>query len=130
MALTAIPAMDIAPLLITLTLSFFAAIGVVAFVTPLFGIHRLMVDEKERMVDEAGARLKTALDGLDARMDDGDLSDIVALHNMIESLELRVRVVERIPTWPWRPETLRAVISLFFAPLLLLVLQLALQQLL
>jgi hypothetical protein len=39
-------------------------------------------------------------------------------------------VLSKLPTWPWRPETLRGFLSAIAAPIFLLIAQLALERLL
>jgi hypothetical protein len=128
MALVGGPAFYLAPVALISTLGAFAVIGVVTFALPLLGVHRLMVDEKERLQDETGQRLEIALKELDKLMDRWDMGDMDAMNKLINSLETRQNIIERISTWPWRPDTLRTVVSLFFAPILLILIQLILQQ--
>jgi hypothetical protein len=45
-------------------------------------------------------------------------------------LEIEQSVLERIPTWPWQPETVRPMVTALALPMVLWVTQYALQYLL
>jgi uncharacterized membrane protein len=64
------------------------ALVVAAFVWPLLGVHRLLVEEKGRMLDEASLRLEAAIVELHQRMDSGKLEGMTDLNMAIASLEL------------------------------------------
>jgi hypothetical protein len=99
--------------------AFFGLLAVLAFVGPLVGIHRLLVTEKERLLDESADRLKLALAELHRRVEQLDLREMDALNKAIASLEIERNILGRIPTWPWQPETLRTFIVALLLPLAL-----------
>ena len=63
-------------------------VGLAAFVWPVLGIHRLLVGEKERLLDESSLRLEAALVELHDRVDRGDLEGMMDLNFAIASLEI------------------------------------------
>jgi hypothetical protein len=85
----------------------FASMATALFVLPLLGIHRLLVKEKERRKAEAGEQLDIAIGELHRRNRAGDYPQMPGLNDATEAL-VRVRdVLDKVPTWPWQPDTLR-----------------------
>ena len=107
---------------VSLVLLSVLAIGV--FVWPLFGAHRLMEMEKHKVLHEIDLRFEAVSAKLDQQLLDDDYSDIDKLNGTIASLDIRHRRIASIPTWPWRPETARLVLSAIALPLILTILQL------
>ncbi len=105
-------------------------LALVAFIWPLLGAHRLLVREKERMLDEASLRFEAAIAELHRRMDKGQLEDMDNLNKAIASLEIERNTWNRIPTWPWEPETVRLLITALALPLGVWIIQYLLQRVL
>ncbi len=61
------------------------------------------------------------------RVDAGELHSIDELRVTMASLETGQSMLTRIPTWPWRPETLRGLVSALLLPLVMFILQFVLQ---
>jgi hypothetical protein len=104
-------------------------LALITFVWPLFGIHRLLVQEKGRLIDECSIRLEATLADLHQRVDGGALEAMDDLNKTITSLELELNLLEKIPTWPWRSETVRLLITALALPLGLWLVQYVLQRL-
>jgi len=51
------------------------------------------------------------------RVDATNLRDMDALNKAIASLEIERNLLNRIPTWPWQPESLRTVIVALLLPI-------------
>jgi hypothetical protein len=98
-------------------------LGLAAFVWPLLGIHRLLVQEKTRLLDEGSRRLEAAILELHRRMDSGELEGMMDLSMAIGGLETEQNVLKAIPTWPWEPEIVRLLITALLLPLGLWVIQ-------
>jgi hypothetical protein len=94
-------------------------LAVVAFVWPLRGLNRLLVKEKQRLKSVAGQRLKRSIENFNAGVDDAPPEQIEALALAVEGADLELRIVNRIPTWPWQPGTLRSVAGAVLLPLFL-----------
>ena len=108
----------------------YTGLAIVAFVWPMLGIHLLLVEEKGRRLDEIALRLRAAAVDLHRRVDDGRFEGMDDLNNAMACLEIERGAVERIPTWPWQPETVRLLITALALPMGLWVVQLVLQRLL
>ncbi|MFQ5341663.1 MAG: hypothetical protein ACE5F6_08985 [Anaerolineae bacterium] len=100
-----------AALLIFMTLA-----AAAAFVVPLLGLHRRMVEAKTPLEAAVNQRMEAAIAELHRRVDAGDLEGMTELHRAMSSLEIEREVLARIPTWPWRPGTLRGVASAVTLP--------------
>ena len=105
-------------------------LALAAFAWPLLGVHRLLVEEKERLLGEISLRSETAMLELLQRMDEGKLEGMSELSEAIASLETEQNALKRIPTWPWQPETVRSLITALLLPLGLWIAQYVLQRLL
>jgi hypothetical protein len=111
---------------VSLVLLSVLAIGV--FVWPLYGAHRLMEMEKHRALHELDLRSEAVFSKLDEQVRDDDYSEIDKLNGTLASLEMRRRRIAAIPTWPWRPDTARLVLTALALPLILTILQLVAAQ--
>jgi hypothetical protein len=100
------------------------------FVWPLRGIHRLLAEEKERLLGENAQRLEAATAELLARVDNRQLDGIESLVKGMEGLEINHKAISRISTWPWAPETPRGLVAALLFPLIVYLGQWLLQRLL
>jgi hypothetical protein len=104
-------------------------LALVTFISPLLGIHRLLVEEKGRLIDDCSIRLEATIADLHQRVDDRALTAMDDLNKTMISLELELNLLEKIPTWPWRSETVRLLLTALALPLGLWLVQYVLQQL-
>jgi hypothetical protein len=102
-------------------------LGLATFAWPLLGIHRLLVKEKERLLEEGSRRLEATIADLHQRVDSGELEGMMDLNMTIAGLEMEQNALNRIPTWPWQPETVRLLVTALLLPLGLWVVQIVLQ---
>ncbi len=107
---------------------FYAIVAAVTFVWPLLGIHRRLVEEKQRLLRECSRRLEATIAELHSRVDAGELHSREQLHDTLAGLEIEWSALTRIPTWPWKPETLRGLITALLLPVVVLLLQFVLQR--
>jgi hypothetical protein len=98
-------------------------LAVAVFVWPLYGAHKLTEMEKQRRLHEIDLSFEAVSSKLDQQLRDDDYSEIERLNGTIASLEIRYKRIAAIPTWPWRPETARLVLTALALPLILTVLQ-------
>ncbi|NIM94777.1 MAG: hypothetical protein GTO18_13840 [Anaerolineales bacterium] len=129
LAVLALPEVSLQPIGLTVIIACTLLVAV-TFTWPLIGIHRLMVEEKERREDDASERFEISVDELNRSLDSGMLSDANDYKYTIQSLMMVKDEIQKIPTWPWKPETLRGVIAAVFLPIALWIIQWDLQQLL
>jgi hypothetical protein len=94
----------------------FTVLGLVAFVGPLYGAHRLIAAEKERVLEDIAGQFQTLFARLNQRVHDGNLSGIEGLNGAIASLEIQHRKIRAIPTWPWKAETARSLLGTLGLP--------------
>jgi hypothetical protein len=97
--------------------------SVLVFLLPLWGIHVRIQNEKETMLKENGERLHSTNFELHQRLDENDLSVMDAYQKGISALISLRTEIEKTPTWPWEPTTLRGFLSAVFLPIILFVIQ-------
>jgi HAMP domain-containing protein len=90
-----------------------------AFVVPLWGARRLIAHEKRRREDELGRTIDTVASQLRDRADRAELAGMEDLKTALEGLVLARQQIRAVSAWPWRPETLRGVLSALLAPLVI-----------
>ena len=98
-----------------------------AFVLPLWSIHTRLVAEKRELQDASNLRMQETLQLLSAYLDEKNLAPMDEINKALASLVLERETLSKIPTWPWRTETLRGFASALLLPVLLLLIQLGLQ---
>jgi len=118
---------DLTAIRITLPIT---ALALASFVWPLLGLHRLLVEEKEQLLNENSLRFEAAIVELYRRMDSGNIEGMENLNMAIASLETQHNVLDSTPTWPWRPETVRVLVTALALPLGLWIAQYVLQRML
>ena len=102
-------------------------LALVVFAWPLWGIHRLLREEKARLLDECALQLEDAIADLHRKMEGGDLTGVDQLNLAMASLVIEKDALDATPTWPWQPETPRLLITALALPLGLWILQYILQ---
>ncbi|MBK9125718.1 MAG: hypothetical protein IPM16_21690 [Chloroflexi bacterium] len=110
----------------------FASMAVVAFtfVWPLLGVHRLMEREKDARLRENARLMESTFAELHRRIEADDLTNIENLNRAIDGLQTEQRTLSAIPTWPWRPETPRAVLAAILLPVVVWLIQFVLERVL
>ena len=89
----------------------FAVITVSAFAWPLWVAHRRLVKEKEARLADVASRFEAATHELHRRLDSGRLAHMDDLNKAVATLEIEQNALLKIPTWPWKPGVVRAVIA-------------------
>jgi hypothetical protein len=123
----------LSPALLVPNLAFtaiFTTIALLTFLLPLRGAHRMLVQEKERVLNENSERQRVVLAELHRRVDAGEMVEMDDLHKTMTGLELERTLLERISTWPWKPETPRAVIAALLFPVVVWLMQWVLERVL
>jgi len=105
-----------------------AALSLAAFVLPLWIVHQRLVQEKNNLLAEHGQRVKSALARMHRAVDENDLDDVPHLNSVLEGLNNERIILEKIRTWPWRTETLTGFLSVIVLPIILFLMQLAIQK--
>jgi hypothetical protein len=107
-----------------------SVIGATTFLLPLAGIHRLLVAEKTRRLTNHSRRMVAAIEDLHRRLDRRQLRQMDDLYKAIASLDLERSTLNKIPTWPWEPGSIRGVAAALLLPIAIWLVQQVLQPLL
>jgi hypothetical protein len=94
-------------------------LSLAVFLWPLVGIHRLLDAEKVRFRVAAGRRFRATIADLHRSIDERKLDAVGGLNDVLSGLRQEMEILDRIPTWPWQPETPRALLTAVFLPLVL-----------
>jgi hypothetical protein len=105
-------------------------LALLAFVWPLLGIHQILAEEKARILDENALHFEAAIQELHQRVDSGELEGLGTTNTALATLESERALLNRIPTWPWQPETVRMLFTALALPLGLWIAQYVLQRVL
>lgn len=97
-------------------------VAVLAFITPLVGMHRRMAAEKARLQGEVGGRIEQLIDDLHGSVDRRELGGADGQNKALASLMAERDLVARLSTWPWQAGTVGAVVSAVLLPILLFLL--------
>lgn len=100
-----------------------AVLAIITFGWPLWGVHRVMIEEKERMDLECSKRYESLLMEWHLKVDSRKLDGSGDLYSAIQSVLVEKGEISKIPTWPWSPGTLRGWIAALFLPLAVWMLQ-------
>jgi hypothetical protein len=93
--------------------------GIVAFILPLLGIHRRLVEEKNRQSAEVAARLNLAVANLHQNVDADNFDRMAGINSALSALKLERDELSKISTWPWETGTLRGFVTAILIPILL-----------
>ncbi len=105
----------------------FSVIAIIAafalFLVPLRGIHQRLEDARTELIDENAAVIESTRAKLYRAIADDRLEDATRVDSVMSGL-LRARdELRAIPTWPWRPGTLRRFTSVVVTPMALWAIQ-------
>lgn len=96
--------------------------AVASFALPLYGLHRRIAAEKERLQAAADGRLASLLGALHQDASKLDLSRADGLNKLLGSALQEREVLAKLPTWPWQAATLRGFVSALLLPVAVYVL--------
>lgn len=96
---------------------------VAAFVVPLLGIHRKIVEQKERSLVENAELLEVTYRRLQSAVPVEDYETIQDVKQGVDTQLVFRQEIERTPTWPWKQETIRGFLSAVFLPILIWLVQ-------
>ena len=103
-------------------------VAAAVFVLPLRGMQMQIIAEKRRLQSEVGLRLEATIAAIHRAIDAGDIAAASAMDDALHALIAERELVEKLPTLPWRPGTLGALVSAIVLPLALFLVQRALSQ--
>jgi hypothetical protein len=108
----------------------FTLVAIITFVLPLWGVHRLLQREKERLQGESADRLQGLLQELHRRVEARDTKGAPEYKNLLDSALAERDLLAKLPTWPWQGETVRLVGTALVLPIVLFIIQQVLERLL
>ncbi len=91
-------------------------LGAACFVLPLLGIHGRLVGEKEALLEGVEDRVGKLAQELYRRIDAGEFDGTKVINEAIAAAGAVRERIERLPTWPWRPQLLRGFVSALLLP--------------
>ena len=95
------------------------AISLAIFILPLSRMHRLLADEKHRLLLDADGRYSLLVDRFNRQLDKGKYTELESTGRAIATLATQRDSLAKVSTWPWRPETLRSLLSTIAVPIIL-----------
>jgi hypothetical protein len=104
------------------------ALAMGAFILPLRIVNRRLVLEKRNQMEELNQRVKATLGRLHQQVDENSLQEISVLNEALKGLIAEREILGRIPTWPWRPGLFAGFISIILLPVILFLIQFALER--
>ncbi|TAK12794.1 MAG: hypothetical protein EPO32_07570 [Anaerolineae bacterium] len=99
------------------------AAALIIFLTPLVGINRRLRREKENVLHRLGDEMKLLFDETEAAIKAREAGRIGEFRTASSALREQMEAVQKIPTWPWNPGTLRNLFLPILLPLLIAILQ-------
>lgn len=94
------------------------------FYLPLSGVHRRLISERDRLLQEANSRIATILDRIhSAAFEQQAYEDVGGMRTVFSTLREEKETIHGLSTWPWRPGTLTGLLSALFLPIILALLR-------
>ena len=106
----------------------FAGLAMLAFLLPLMGLHRRLVRAKAQELSGLSLHWQKCMSEIYRRLDQDDLAAADGVNTTLLALERARAVIERIPTWPWRAETLRGLLAALVLPVVISLIQYVLKK--
>jgi len=103
-------------------------LALAVFVLPLRHAHQRLTGGKQRLQADAAGRMNTILEHLHAAVDERDVAAVDNLNKIMGAITNELNVLDKIPTWPWPPGTLRAVTTILLVPIVLFLVQAVLKR--
>ncbi|MEX1248829.1 MAG: hypothetical protein WEA61_10145 [Anaerolineales bacterium] len=118
------PAVSTIDLILSILFSFpYVVLAAATFIVPLWGIHRRIQNKKEAALEENGQQIEKTHRVLHRHLNKADYKKGGEMEKSLASLYKMREQIEKVPTWPWNPGTLRGFLSAVFLPLGVWVLQ-------
>lgn len=112
------------------TNAFFIGLGVLIFVWPLWGAHRLLEAAKSQALAANAEKFRAAVEQVHRSVEVGQVEHIGGWNNALSALQVERAQLEKLATWPWSPGALRNLIVTLVVPVLVWAIQFGLQRLL
>ena len=99
-----------------------AVVALLAFIAPLWGIHRRLVRRKDELFGEVDRRIAAVGAELYAKVDAASYDQGKAINDTLAGLSTVRSRIRELPTWPWPPQLLRGFISALLLPVIVYIL--------
>jgi len=99
------------------------ALAIVVFAWPLWGMHRRLVEHKQRIEDDINRLLKQSVSELIRNAHSGVVEDPEQVGKTLSALRAGQAAVAELPTWPWQPRIVRGLATALLLPIFLWLLQ-------
>ena len=109
-----------------LTLSMYTVqvvLALAAFVLPVWIVHQRLEEEKRQLVAELNQRVELTLKKLHHCLDENKLDEVEQINELINGFNAEREILNKIPTWPWRPGVFTGFISAIVLPIVLFLVQ-------
>lgn len=104
--------------------SFFVVLILLTFYLPLSGAHRRLASEKDRLLQEVNSHIATILARIhSAAFEQQDYQDVGGMRTVLSALREEEQIIQALSTWPWRPATIRELLSALFLPIVLVLIR-------
>lgn len=114
--ITLTPGASQVPAIVALTFGF-QLLALATFVWPLLGVHTQLLEDKHRRQQQSGKKLQFVLQQIHHKIETGDGSGLDTLQKQLGLLQIEQTTLDKAPTWPWHPETIRVVITAIAIPM-------------
>lgn len=106
----------------------FAAFSLFIFAWPLWGAHQLLVEAKKDAMTANSELLRSAVEALHTMVRKKEVDPVDNWHKALDALEVERKRIEKLPTWPWRPEALQGLLAAVVIPIIIWVAQFLLER--
>ncbi len=106
------------------------ALGVAAFVLPLWFVHLRLESEKLSLLAEFNRQVESTSAKLHRCLDENRMGPVTQLKDAMLGLTAERDILNDLPTWPWQSGTLTGFLSATILPIVLFIIQFAIQKLL
>ena len=111
------------------TNAFFIGLGLLIFVWPLWGAHRLLESAKSEALSANAAQFTSAVAEIHQRVAAKEMTGVEGWETALSALHVERLQLDRMPTWPWTPGALRNLVLALLVPILVWFAQLGLERL-
>ncbi len=94
-----------------------ALFSLVVFAAPLWTVHQRLAAEKDQALLATARNQEAVASRLQRGLAAGKLSEVDQLHKALAALQIQTATLEKIPTWPWHPGTLRGLLAALGLPI-------------
>jgi hypothetical protein len=105
-------------------------LAIAAFMLPLWFVHRRLVTEKLKLLEELNLQVESTTARLHRSLDKNEMGPVTQLKDAMLGLAAEREVLKEIPTWPWRSGTMAGFLSAIVLPIILFILQVTIGKLL